>query len=98
MCTRGCSPVERGVLLMLYTRPVPPKTLTAFRIDQPTLDALKLVKERDGLPITFQVQKALEAWLRARGVKVVKDKAAQDAAHRRAGESAQKRTATRKRS
>lgn len=75
-----------------------PKTLTAFRIDQPTLDALKLIKERDGLPITFQVQKALEAWLRARGVRIATNGEKQGEAERKSTKSVRNRTVTHKRS
>lgn len=39
-----------------------------FRLDEELLDALQVVKERDGIPATEQVRRALRAWLEARGV------------------------------
>jgi hypothetical protein len=41
-----------------------------FRLEQVLLDALQEVKERDGLPVTEQVRRAVIAWLELRGVKV----------------------------
>lgn len=45
-----------------------PKELTAFRLDPEILDALRKVKERDGIPIAEQVRRAVIAWLEERGV------------------------------
>jgi Ribbon-helix-helix domain len=39
-----------------------------FRIDRRLLDALEEVKRRDGVPISEQVRRALEAWLEGKGV------------------------------
>jgi len=39
-----------------------------FWIDQRLLDALEEVKRRDGVPISEQVRRALEAWLVGTGV------------------------------
>lgn len=47
--------------------PLKPAT---FRLESELLDALQEVKERDGLPVTEQVRRAVIAWLDARGVKV----------------------------
>jgi hypothetical protein len=38
-----------------------------FRIDRRLLDALEEVKRRDGVPISEQVRRALEAWLTEKG-------------------------------
>lgn len=40
-----------------------------FRIDQHLLDGLDEVKRRDGVPLSEQVRRALEAWLEFKGVK-----------------------------
>jgi hypothetical protein len=41
---------------------------TAFRIDREILAGLQTVKERDGVPISEQVRRALVAWLSGQGV------------------------------
>ena len=46
----------------------PVKTQTAFRIDPEILDGLRLVKERDGMPFSEQVRRALRNWLELKGV------------------------------
>jgi hypothetical protein len=43
------------------------KKQTAFRIDPDILDGLRAVKDREGIPISEQVRRALRAWLEARG-------------------------------
>ncbi|MBK9241583.1 MAG: ribbon-helix-helix protein, CopG family [Acidobacteria bacterium] len=44
------------------------KKQTAFRIDADVLDGLKAIKERDGVPVSEQVRRALSAWVESRGV------------------------------
>jgi hypothetical protein len=46
------------------------KKQTAFRIEPEILDGLQLLKERDGIPISEQVRRALREWLDRRGVKL----------------------------
>jgi antitoxin component of RelBE/YafQ-DinJ toxin-antitoxin module len=46
-----------------------PKTSTTYRIDDEILDALRQVKERDGIPVSEQVRRALLMWLESKGVK-----------------------------
>lgn len=58
------------------------KKQTAFRIDPDILDGLQVVKERDGIPLSEQVRRALRTWLESRGV---------------TGKTERKRAATRKR-
>jgi hypothetical protein len=41
---------------------------TAFRIDAEILDGLREVKDRDGVPISEQVRRALTVWLESKGV------------------------------
>ena len=45
-----------------------PKELTAFRIEPEIMDALRRVKDRDGVPLSVQVDRALRAWLKQKGV------------------------------
>jgi len=49
-----------------------PKELTAFRLDTDLLEALRRVKETDGIPVTTQIEKAVAEWLKRRGVVVKK--------------------------
>jgi hypothetical protein len=53
-----------------------PKEMTAFRIDPQIMDGLRRVKDRDGVPLSIQVDRALRAWLQKKGVSVAKPKAA----------------------
>lgn len=50
-----------------------PKELAAFRIDVDLLEAMRQVKDTDGIPVTTQIEKAVADWLKRRGV-VVKRK------------------------
>ena len=54
------------------------KKLYTFPIDQELADALKLVKERDGISEAEQVRRGIRMWLDSKGVTV-------KAAPRRAG-------------
>jgi hypothetical protein len=53
---------------MLYIRAMPRLKQTAFRIEPETLQALDDIKRRDGLPISEQVRRALQAWIESRGI------------------------------
>lgn len=44
--------------------------LAVYRMEPELLDGLRFVKERDGLPITWQVRQAIRAWLESKGVAV----------------------------
>jgi hypothetical protein len=48
------------------------KKQTAFRIEAEILSGLQTVKERDGVPVSEQVRRALRAWLEEMGVGVTK--------------------------
>jgi hypothetical protein len=39
-----------------------------FRLEAELLEALQAVKDRDGIPITEQVRRAIVLWLQQRGV------------------------------
>jgi hypothetical protein len=47
-----------------------PKELTAFRIEPEIMEGLRRVKDRDGVPLSVQVDRALRAWLEKKGVSV----------------------------
>jgi hypothetical protein len=44
------------------------RKLAAFRLDPPVIEELQAVNDRDGIPISEQVRRALLAWLVDRGV------------------------------
>jgi hypothetical protein len=61
-----------------------PKEMTAFRIEPEIMDGLRRVKDRDGVPFSVQVDRALRAWLQKKGVSVAKAKTASSSASNRA--------------
>lgn len=48
--------------------PAEKRKLAVYRMEPELLDGLHQVKERDGLPITWQVRQAIRAWLDSKGV------------------------------
>ena len=44
------------------------KTMIALRLDPGLIDAMRVLKDRDGVPVTAQVERALRQWLHAKGV------------------------------
>jgi predicted DNA-binding protein len=44
-----------------------PLKQTAFRLPSEQIEALQLIKERDGIPISEQVRRAVEVWIVERG-------------------------------
>jgi metal-responsive CopG/Arc/MetJ family transcriptional regulator len=44
------------------------RTSATYRLDDDLLQGLETVKERDGVPVSEQVRRALRAWLEAKGV------------------------------
>lgn len=69
-----------GIGLSIY---MSPKTPTALRIDDALLEAMRTYKDREGVPLTTQIEKAVTEWLKVRGIQVKTER---------------KRAATRKRS
>jgi hypothetical protein len=53
---------------MQYTSNVPIRTPATFRIDDDLLKGLRAVRERDGVPVSEQVRRALQMWLDSRGI------------------------------
>lgn len=49
-----------------------PKESTALRIDVGLLAAMRDVKDREGIPVTTQIEMAVRDWLKERGIVVKK--------------------------
>ena len=49
-----------------------PKELTAFRVEADIMEGLRRVKNRDGVPLSVQVDRALRAWLAKKGIPLKK--------------------------
>ena len=47
-----------------------PQRLAAFRLSEELHEALQTIKDRDGIPISEQVRRAIEGWAKSRGVNV----------------------------
>lgn len=45
-----------------------PKRVTTMRLEDEQLEGLRLIWERDGIPVAEQVRRAIRAWLIQRGV------------------------------
>lgn len=46
----------------------PVRKVTTFRIDEDLLEAMAKLQERDGIPYSEQIRRALRPWLEERGV------------------------------
>ena len=49
-----------------------PKESTALRLDTALLEAMRTIKDTDGIPVTTQIEMAVRGWLKKRGVVVQK--------------------------
>jgi len=47
-----------------------PKEATALRIDADLLEAMRALKDAEGIPITTQIEMAVREWLKKRGITV----------------------------
>jgi hypothetical protein len=47
-----------------------PRRMATFRIDDVLLEGLQRVRDRDGVPPSEQVRRAILMWLESKGVKV----------------------------
>jgi len=61
----------------------PTKELTAFRMDPEIMAGLRQVKERDGIPLSVQLHRALETWLEKKGVRAKKTERKRAASRKR---------------
>jgi hypothetical protein len=43
---------------------------TTFRLETEIMDALAVIRDRDGIAVSEQVRRALKNWIDAKGVKV----------------------------
>lgn len=59
-----------------------PSRPTSVRIDEDVIEGLRVVQERDGIPQTEQIRRALRVWLIEKGVM---DAPPQKTARKRAG-------------
>lgn len=53
-----------------------PQRQTSIRIDEDIMDALKAIHERDGIPQSEQIRRALRSWIEGRGAPPPKTKPA----------------------
>jgi len=51
-----------------------PRIASTFRLEDDIVDGLRQIKERDGIPVSEQVRRALKAWLESRGVQAKADR------------------------
>jgi hypothetical protein len=52
----------------------PNKRTAAFRLDPAVLDAMRELKDRDGVPMAVQIERAVAEWLKERGIVVKSDR------------------------
>lgn len=45
---------------------------TNIRIDEELIDAMQSIRDRDGIPVSEQVRRAIQAWVETKGVIVKK--------------------------
>jgi hypothetical protein len=46
-----------------------PLKQTNFRLEEELLEALQLIRDRDGIPVSEQVRRAIKEWIDSKGVK-----------------------------
>ena len=51
-----------------------PKELTAFRMAPELMKAMRAVKAKEGIPVAVQIDFAVRAWLKAKGIKIEADR------------------------
>jgi hypothetical protein len=44
------------------------KRTTTVRIDEELLTGLQAIKDRDGVPISEQIRRAIDSWLESKGI------------------------------
>ncbi len=57
-------------ITIAYISAMAPRRITTFRIDEELLDGLRVIEERDGVPVPEQVRRSIRAWLVERGLKL----------------------------
>jgi hypothetical protein len=53
---------------------VSPKELTAFRMVPELMKAMRAVKAKEGIPVAVQIDFAVRAWLKKKGITVEADR------------------------
>jgi len=46
-----------------------PKEFTAFRLEVSQLQALRAIRDRDGVPVSEQVRRAIDVWIATKDIK-----------------------------
>jgi hypothetical protein len=46
----------------------PIRRVATFRVDDDVLEAMRRLQERDGMPLSEQIRRALRPWLESKGV------------------------------
>jgi hypothetical protein len=46
----------------------PTRRVATFRIDDELLDAMELLRERDGIPFAEQIRRGLKLWFQLKGI------------------------------
>ena len=59
-------PWPHGVTCIYMT----PLKQTNFRLEEELLTALQEIRDRDGIPVSEQVRRAIRNWIESKGVKV----------------------------
>jgi Ribbon-helix-helix protein, copG family len=45
-----------------------PKRAATFRLEDELVEALQILKDRDGIPVTEQIRRAVKMWLESKGI------------------------------
>jgi ribbon-helix-helix CopG family protein len=61
---------QTHVIRHTVTFTMSPKTTTTMRIDDDLLEGLQTLKQREGVPVSEQVRRAIRAWLEQKGMDV----------------------------
>ena len=65
-----CISIVALMPLLARMKPTTETKAVTFRLEQSLVDAMRELKERDGISATEQVRRALREWLGRRGIKV----------------------------
>lgn len=55
-----------------FQQTMSPKETTALRLDAALLEAMRQLKDKEGIPVTTQLEMAAREWLKRRGIIVPK--------------------------
>jgi hypothetical protein len=60
--------IHPNVFITVSTLMTPIRRVATFRVDDDVLEAMRRLQERDGMPLSEQIRRALRPWLEAKGV------------------------------